>query len=212
MTGRDAGLSIEEILARNHEWSARVRRQDPEFFARVAIDQAPDLLWIGCSDSRVGPDTLIRLPMGSIFVHRNIANVFAGRDLNCLSVLEYAVDELRVPNVIVCGHYRCGGIRAALRREGDSATDRWLDPVRRIRRRHGDELAGLDDETRWRRLAELNVEAQVENICRSRIVQAAWRRGQAIQVQGVIYDLHDGLLHPQGRRYASLDDWRGRRS
>ncbi len=202
-------LTLDDVLERNHAWSRRIRGQDPDFFARIAVDQAPDLLWIGCSDSRVGPDTLISLPMGSIFVHRNIANVFAGNDLNCLSVLEYAVDELRIPNIVVCGHYRCGGIHAALWHEGCKAVDLWLDQVRYVRQCHADELRRLDDEARWRRLAELNVEAQVGNICRSRIVQEAWRRGQVVHVMGVIYDIHDGLLHPQGPRYGSLDDWRG---
>ncbi len=197
--------TIEQMLAYNREWAARIREEDPDFFARTAAGQKPELLWIGCSDSRVGPDKLVGLPMGSIFVHRNIANVFATNDLNCLAVLEYAIDELRIPNIVVCGHYGCGGVQAALSHSGVQPIDLWIDQVRFVFQRHQGELTALDPEARARRLAELNVEAQVHNICRNTIVREAWRRGQEVHVIGVIYDIRDGLLKPLGIEFNSRE-------
>ncbi len=200
-------LTIKDILARNHTWSEQVRRDDPDYFSRAAAAQAPEVLWIGCSDSRVGPDSLVSLPMGSIFVHRNIANIFATNDLNCLAVLEYAVDELHIPNIVVCGHYRCGGIHAAMQHSGIQPIDLWLDQVRYVYHRHTLELDHLDEEQRWRRLAELNVESQVHNIARNTIIREAWRRGQEVNIIGVIYDIHDGLLHQTGVQFSSYEEW-----
>jgi len=200
--------TIKQMLARNREWAENTKKQDPEFFSRIIAGQKPEVLWIGCSDARVGPNQLIDLPMGSIFVHRNIANIFATNDLNCLAVLEYAIDELRVPNIVVCGHYRCGGIHAALQHSGIQPIDLWLDQVRFVYQRHSRELDRMDDDTRWNRLAELNVEAQVHNICRNTIVREAWKRGQEINVTGVIYDIHDGHLKPLGLEFRSMDGWK----
>ncbi len=200
--------TIKQLLVRNREWAEGIQEKNPGFFSRIVADRQPELLWIGCSDARVGPDQLIGLPMGSVFVHRNIANIFATNDLNCLAVLEYAVDELRVPNIVVCGHYRCGGVHAALQHSGIQPVDLWLDQVRFVYQRHAQELDLLDNDTRWNRLAEFNVEAQVHNICRNTIVREAWKRGQEINVIGVIYDIHDGRLKPLGLEFRSPDDWK----
>ncbi len=200
--------TIRQMLARNREWAENIQECDPAFFSRIVTDQKPEVLWIGCSDSRVGPDQLIGLPMGSIFVHRNIANIFATNDLNCLAVLEYAIDELKVPNIVVCGHYQCGGVHAAMQHSGIQPIDLWLDQVRFVYQRHSRELDTLDDNARWNRLAELNVEAQVHNICRNTIVREAWKRGQEVNVIGVIYDIHDGRLKPLGLEFHSLSDWK----
>ncbi len=199
--------TIRQMLEHNRRWAAEKRAADPEFFARQARVQKPELLWIGCSDARVGPDRLVGLPLGSIFVHRNIANIFAPQDLNCLAVLQYAVDVLKIPHVIVCGHYRCGGIAAALAHHGVQPVDLWVDQVRIVLQHHARELEGLDEEARLRRLAELNVEHQVANICRNTIVREAWARGQELHVIGMIYDLHDGLLRPLGIEFSGIRDF-----
>ncbi len=200
--------TIREILKFNREWSAQIQREQPDFFERLAKKQKPELLWFGCSDSRVGPDQLTGLPHGSIFVHRNIGNIFATNDLNSLAVLEYAVDELQVPNIVVCGHYGCGGVHAALEHSGIQPVDLWLDQIRFIYNRHADKLEHLCKDEQWKRLTEYNVIAQVHNICRSTIVREAWKRGQTLAVHGVIYDIHDGLLKPLGIEFRSFDDWK----
>jgi len=199
--------TIREMLAANEQWANDIKEQDPQYFVRAAKEQKPELLWVGCADSRVGPDQLIGLPMGSIFVHRNIGNIFATNDLNCLAVLEYAIDELRVPHIIVCGHYRCGGVQAAMTHSGIQPVDLWLDQIRFIYQRHKDELGELDKMARWDRLAELNVEAQVHNICRNTVVREAWKRGQEVNVLGLIYDIHDGRLKQLGLEFRSQAEW-----
>ncbi len=195
------------MLKKNREWSARIQTESPGYLESVSRAQKPEILWVGCSDSRVGPDQLIGLPMGSVFVHRNIANLFATGDLNCLAVLEYAIDELKIPNIVVCGHYECGGIKAAMEHSGIQPVDLWLDQVRFVYQRHADTLNQLQPDKRANRLAELNVEAQVHNICRNTIVREAWRRGQKVNVIGVIYDIHDGLLKQLGIQYSSQEEW-----
>jgi len=202
--------SIEKMLAYNQTWSAKVKQDSPDFFKNIAHAQSPEILWIGCSDSRVGPDQLGGLPMGSLFVHRNIANIFATNDLNSLAVLEYAIDELKVPNIVVCGHYGCGGIHAALEHSGVQPVDLWLDQVRFVFNRHAKELNRLPPEQRAKRLAELNVEAQVHNICRNTIIREAWKRGQAVSISGLIFDIHDGLLKQLGIEFKSLEAWEAR--
>ncbi|WP_026195359.1 carbonic anhydrase [Mariprofundus ferrooxydans] len=199
--------TIKEMLAANEQWANDIKEADPQYFVRAAKEQKPELLWVGCADSRVGPDQLIGLPMGSIFVHRNIGNIFATNDLNCLAVLEYAIDELRVPHIIVCGHYRCGGVQAAMTHSGIQPVDLWLDQIRFIYQRHKDELGELDKMARWNRLAELNVEAQVHNICRNTVVREAWKRGQEVNVLGLIYDIHDGRLKQLGLEFRSQAEW-----
>ncbi|MDQ6982750.1 MAG: carbonic anhydrase [Mariprofundus sp.] len=199
--------SIKQMFENNRNWSERVRKETPGYLESISYDQRPEILWIGCSDSRVGPDQLIGLPMGSVFVHRNVANIFATNDLNCLAVLEYAVDELKVPNIVVCGHYGCGGVKAALEHSGVQPVDLWLDQVRFVYNRYTKELNMLSPVERANRLAELNVESQVHNICRNTIVREAWKRGQKVNVIGVIYDIHDGLLRQLGTEYSSQEVW-----
>jgi len=201
---------IQKMLAYNRTWSAQVKQETPGFFETIAHAQSPEILWIGCSDSRVGPDQLGGLPMGSLFVHRNIANIFATNDLNSLAVLEYAIDELKVPNIIVCGHYGCGGIHAALEHSGVQPVDLWLDQVRFVYNRHAKELKQLPHQQRANRLAELNIEAQVHNICRNTIIREAWKRGQDVSVIGLVFDIRDGLLKQLGIEFRSHEEWEAR--
>jgi carbonic anhydrase len=187
---------VEQLFENNRVWAARMTGDDPEFFHRLAQQQTPAFLWIGCSDSRVPANEIIGLPPGEVFVHRNVANVVAHSDLNCLSVLQFAVDVLHVRHVIVCGHYGCSGVRAAMEDERHGLADNWLRYVRDVRGKHAPELAALDDQAgRLARLSELNVIAQVENVANTTIVTDAWSRGQAVSVHGWIYDIADGLLH-----------------
>lgn len=199
--------TIRQMMKNNRDWSERIRKENPGYLESISHSQKPEILWIGCSDARVGPDQLIGLPMGSVFVHRNVANVFATNDLNCLAVLEYAIDELKVPNIVVCGHYGCGGVNAALEHKGVNPVDLWLDQVRFVCNRHAEELNHLERSERANRLAELNVEAQVHNICRNTIIREAWKRGQQVNVIGVIYDIHDGLLKQLGIEFRSQEAW-----
>jgi carbonic anhydrase len=176
-----------------------MRRGDAEFFRRLEAQQAPEYLWIGCSDSRVPANEIVGLPPGELFVHRNVANVVVPSDLNCLSVLQYAVDVLKVEHVIVCGHYGCGGVEAAWKRTAGGLIDNWLRHVQDVAERHAALFPrGMTDTQAAERLAELNVIEQVANVSRSTIVIDAWRRGQQLSVHGVIYRLRDGLLHDLG--------------
>jgi len=200
-------ISLDKLLENNRKWSARMQDESPGFFQELAKTKEPEYLWIGCSDSRVMPDKLVGLSPGSVFVHRNVGNVFASNDLNCLAVLQYAVEVLKVPNIVVCGHYDCGGIRASLRRAGTKPIDLWVDQIRHVSERFEEELNSIaDEDVRRDRLTELNVMAQVHNICRSAIVQDAWRRGQILAVHGVVYSVHDGRLKDLGASVSSLDD------
>jgi len=178
----------------NRTWSRNMRARDPSFFERLVHAQTPELLWIGCSDSRLPPDQIVgRLP-GEIFVHRNVGNVVVHTDLNCLSVLQYGIEVLKVKHVVVCGHYGCGGVRAAASRQPLGLIDNWLRHIRDVYAANRGELEALSPEARERRLCELNVAAQVANVCHTTIVQDAWRRRQPLTVHGWIYDLADGLL------------------
>ena len=199
--------NIDKILENNRNWVNNTTSDNPGFFDKVAGNHAPELLWIGCSDGRVSPDRLTGLPMGSIFVHRNIGNVFASNDLNCLAVLQYAVDELKVPNIIICGHYGCGGIHHALNHHGHTPIDLWVDQIRNVHERFHDELEAIDEPERLQRFTELNVSAQVHNICRSSIVRNAWARGQKICVHGLVYSVHNGLLKPICKSVSSIEEW-----
>ncbi len=174
-------------------------RQDPEFFTRLSRQQAPEYLWIGCSDSRVPANEIVGLPPGDLLVHRNVANVVVHADLNCLSVIQYAVDVLKVSHIIVCGHYGCGGVLAALRDDRLGLADNWLRHVQDVHLKHQEQVDGLETEAmRHSRLCELNVIEQVANVSQTTIVRDAWARGQALAVHGWIYDLHDGLLQDLG--------------
>jgi carbonic anhydrase len=187
---------LDRLFTNNRAWVARVTREDPGFFERLRHQQRPELLWIGCSDSRVPANQIIGLLPGDVFVHRNIANVVVHTDLNCLSVVQFAVDVLRVNHVIVCGHYGCGGVGAALNDQRLGLVDNWIRHIVDVREQHAAELAGVEDpERRLRLLCELNVRAQVVNLANTTVVQDAWTRGQAIQLHGWIYDVADGLLH-----------------
>jgi len=186
--------SLGQLFANNRAWAASKTQSDPAFFERLCGIQTPTYLWIGCADSRVPANEIVGLAPGELFVHRNVANVVALEDLNCLSVLQYAIDTLKVRHVIVCGHYGCGGVQAALGPPAPEPLEHWLTHLRRVRERHREALAGLEPEAAWRRLCELNVQEQVEHVCEVPTVRAAWARGQELIVHGWIYDLHDGLL------------------
>jgi carbonic anhydrase len=186
---------IPELLENNRRWSQGVTDQNPEFFEQLALGQSPEVLWIGCADSRVPANQVIGLDPGEVFVHRNIANVVVHSDFNCLSVIEYAVAMLKVSHVIVCGHYGCGGVQAASQNHQLGLIDNWLRHIRDIRNQHETALDAIDDDdARLDRLCELNVVGQVHNVCSTTIVQQAWDRGQALAVHGLIYNLKDGLL------------------
>ena len=190
---------LDECFAANRKWAADEVARDPDFFKRLEAIQAPDLMWIGCSDSRVPANEIIGRAPGEVFVHRNVANLVEHTDVNCLSVLQFAIEVLKVKHVIVCGHYGCGGVRAALSPQPLGLIDNWLRHIRDVHLWNRDELAAIGDvRRRADRLCELNVEAQVANVCHTTIVQDAWRRGQSVTVHGWIYSLHDGLLKDLG--------------
>ena len=190
---------VAKLLDNNRAWAAERVRRDPTFFSRLARQQAPEFLWIGCSDSRVPANEIVGLDPGELFVHRNVANVVVHTDLNCLSVLQFAVDVLQVKHVIVCGHYGCGGIRAAMDRESHGLIDNWLRHVQDVERDYAEELAAIaDPRAREDRLCELNVHEQVRNIARTTIVQDAWRRGHDVKLHGWIYGIKDGLISDLG--------------
>jgi carbonic anhydrase len=190
---------LSRLFENNRAWSERVHRVDPEFFAKLSRQQQPRYLWIGCSDSRVPANEIVGLLPGELFVHRNIANVVAHTDLNCLSVMQFAVDVLHVEDIIVCGHYGCSGVSAALRNERVGLADNWLRHVQDVGAKHETELAAVAEvATRIDRLCELNVIEQVANVCQTTIVRDAWERGQALAVHGWVYGLHDGLLRDLG--------------
>jgi carbonic anhydrase len=183
------------LFENNRAWAADMTRQDPDFFRRLSTQQSPHYLWIGCSDSRVPANQIVGLVAGEMFVHRNVANVVVHTDLNCLSAIQFAVDVLRIEHIIVCGHYRCGGILAALQDNKLGLIENWLRHVQDVRAKHRAELDALATEVKQHdRLCELNVIEQVNNLSRTTVVRDAWSRGQAVTVHGWIYDLSDGLL------------------
>lgn len=184
-----------QLFSNNRAWAADMTRRDPEFFERLSKQQAPLHLWIGCSDSRVPANEIVGLAPGEVFVHRNIANVVVHTDLNCLSVLQFAVDVLKVQHVIVCGHYGCGGVGAALKGTRIGLADNWLRHIQDVHAKHQAEVDALaTDEERHNRLCELNVLEQVANVSQTTVVQDAWERGQSLAVHGWLYSLRDGLL------------------
>lgn len=188
--------SVVHLFENNRRWAAEVERTHPGFFGELAHQQAPHYLWIGCSDSRVPANEIVGLRPGELFVHRNVANLVIHTDLNCLSVIQYAVDVLKISHIIVCGHYHCGGVAAAVSDTPHGLVDNWLRHVRDVRDRNEqalNDISGADQ--RLRRLCELNVIEQVRNVCQTTIVHEAWKRGQGLSVHGWIYDVVDGLLH-----------------
>ena len=186
---------LRQLFDNNRLWAERLLQQDPEFFRKLSRQQSPAYLWIGCSDSRVPANDIVGLLPGELFVHRNIANLVVHTDLNCLSVMQFAVDVLKVRHIIVCGHYGCSGVQAALRRDRIGLSDNWLRHVQDVRQKHADNLAAAGDErAAGDRLCELNVVEQVANVCQTTIARDAWERGQELAVHGWIYGLKDGRL------------------
>lgn len=186
---------LENLFEKNRDWATTVKASDPGFFEKLAAQQSPEYLWIGCSDSRVPANQIVGLLPGEVFVHRNVANLVVHTDLNCLTVLQYAVDVLKVKHIIVVGHHGCGGVRAAYENADNGLIDNWLRNIKDVQQRHQsaiDEIEG--DDERVDLLCELNVVSQVANVCYTTIAQNAWARGQELSVHGWVYSLHDGLL------------------
>jgi carbonic anhydrase len=195
---------LKNLLENNRAWAEGIKARDPEFFQTLARQQSPTYLWIGCSDSRMPATQLVGLVPGELFVHRNVANVVAHTDFNCLSVMQFAIDVLKVSHIIVCGHYGCGGVQAAMQNLKLGLIDNWLRHVQDVMRSHETPLLQIEDEMqRLNRLCELNVVEQVLNVCRTTIVQSAWGNGQELAVHGWIYRLEDGLLHDLGLSIAN---------
>ena len=198
---------LPHLFDQNRHWAEAIKRRDPEFFQKLSRQQMPEYLWIGCSDSRVPANEIVGLLPGEVFVHRNIANVVVHTDLNCLSVIQFAVDVLKVKHIMVVGHYGCGGVRAAYRCDRVGLADNWLRHVQDVRAKHDACLCRLSDETaRTARLCELNVIEQVANVCSTTIAQDAWARGQELTVHGWIYGLRDGLLRDLDATVDRSDD------
>jgi len=186
---------LDDLKARNRAWSARKTEVDPEFFRRLENQQSPEYLWIGCADSRVPANEIVGLDPGELFVHRNVANLAPPQDANYLSVLQFAVDVIKVKHIMVVGHYGCGGVRAAVDGQRRGLVDHWLHPIRETYAAHQHELESLEDRERWDRLCELNVIRQVQNVASDVFVQDAWARGQKLSVHGWVYRLSNGLVN-----------------
>jgi carbonic anhydrase len=198
---------LSHLFESNRAWAESIRQQDPEFFLKLSRQQSPEYLWIGCADSRVPANQIVGMLPGELFVHRNVANVVVHSDLNCLSVMQFAVDVLKVRHIIVCGHYGCGGVRAALRGDRVGLTDNWLRHVQDVRDKHASRLRKLPDENACHAgLCELNVIEQVTNVCATTVVQDAWQRGQRLTVHGWIYGLQDGLLRDLNVTIGAMDE------
>lgn len=198
---------LDNLLDKNRAWADSIKSQDPQFFTRLSNQQAPEYLWIGCADSRVPANQIVDLMPGELFVHRNVANVVVHTDFNCLSVLQFAIDVLKVKHILVVGHYGCGGVRAALHNEGFGLISNWLRHVQDVRDKYQEVLDGVaSDQDRVDRLCELNVVEQVGHVCQNNIVQEAWRRGQALTVHGFVYDVADGILRDMGLSISSEAD------
>jgi carbonic anhydrase len=201
------GRTLDHLLDQNVFWASEKRREDPGFFQRMAEQQTPNYLWIGCSDSRVTANDVLRLDPGEVFVHRNIANIVHTGDLNILSVLEFAIEHLAVEHIIVCGHYGCGGVRRALVAERGAMLDHWLQPITMLYRKHKvlfDAIGSV--EARLDRMCEINVEMQVRRIAATPLVENAWERGQELHLHGWIYAIHDGLLRDLGPHLSSVEE------
>lgn len=198
-------MTLKHLFENNRNWAERMLAQEPAFFDKLAHLQNPEYLWIGCSDSRVPANQITGLQPGEVFVHRNVANVVVHTDLNCLSVMQFAVDVLSVKHIIVCGHYGCGGVRAALTGERLGLIDNWLRHIQDVRDKHAGLLAPLDGEAAADRLCELNVIEQVVNVARTTILRDAWQRGQSVTVHGWIYGLSNGQLRDLGISIDALD-------
>ena len=202
---------LQNLFDQNRAWSERLRRSDPDFFARLSRQQTPRYLWVGCADSRVPANEIVGLLPGELFVHRNVANVVVHSDLNCLSVMQFAVDVLRVEHIIVCGHYGCSGVAAALENRRVGLADNWLRHVQDVHHKHDEHIAPIRDAAaRIDRLCELNVVEQVANVCQTTIVGDAWDRGQSLAVHGWVYGLRDGLVRDLQTTVTRRDEVPGR--
>lgn len=189
-------MNIKELIKRNHDWAARIAADKPDFFPTLAAQQKPDILWIGCADSRVPANQVLDLDPGEVFVHRNVSNLIVHSDMNMLSTVQFAVEVLQVKHVIICGHYGCGGVTAALGNDDNGLIDNWLRPIKETCHRHQAELDAISDQAaKIDRACELNVVQQVENLCHTGIVQKAWAKGQPLAVHGICYGLHDGKVN-----------------
>ncbi|NLQ17856.1 carbonate dehydratase [Marinomonas sp. M1K-6] len=198
---------LDELFNKNREWAAKITAEDPGFFSTLSKQQHPEYLWIGCADSRVPANQIVDLLPGEVFVHRNIANVVVHTDLNCLSVIQFAVDVLKVKHIMVVGHYGCGGIKAAMGTEEHGMIDNWLRHIKDVYRLHREELDGIEDEhTRFDRMCELNVVEQVANVCQSSIVQNAWKIGQELHVHGWCYSIENGHITDLKRTVSSAEE------
>jgi carbonic anhydrase len=197
----------DKLLQNNREWAERIREEDPSFFDRLSQQQSPEVLWIGCSDSRVPANQITGLMPGEVFVHRNIANLVLHSDINCQAVMQFAIEVLKVKHVIVCGHYGCGGVRAALQHRDHGLIHHWLRNIKDVYHRNRAEFPNdMDEDAKVDRLCELNVKAQAEHVARSNTVENAWARGQDLQVYGWIYSIQDGLLKDLGVHFAGPED------
>lgn len=186
--------SLKYLLDRNLAWATSIKDKDPEYFLRLSKQQTPDYLWIGCSDSRVPAVQIVDLPPGEVFVHRNIANVVVHTDLNCLSVMQYAVEVLKVKHIIICGHYGCGGIKAAMENHRHGLIDNWLRHIKDVIRFNTKDFVGLNHDDKLNLLCELNVKEQVTNVCNTTIVQNAWKKNHRVTIHGWIYNIENGIL------------------
>jgi carbonic anhydrase len=198
--------TLGHLFENNQAWADRIRQQDPQFFLKLSQQQFPKYLWIGCSDSRVPANQIVGLLPGELFVHRNIANLVVHTDLNCLSVMQFAVDMLKVQHIIVCGHYGCSGVQAALRGQRLGLSDNWLRHVADVRQKHQKVIERTPDSSAADRLSELNVIEQVANVCQTTIAQEAWERGQQLAVHGWIYGLQDGQLRDLKLTVTNFDE------
>jgi len=203
MSRNNEADDIQQLFDHNREWAAQMEQDAPGFFARLAKQQKPDFLWIGCSDSRVPANQITGLMPGEVFVHRNVANIVMQTDLNCMSVIDFAIRKLQVRHVVVCGHYGCAGVHAAMDDTAVGAVNDWLSGIRDLWEQHRDDLVDLDTAAGEARLCELNVQQQVRSLCRTTVMKEAWDRGQAIDVHGWIYGIEDGLLRVLGEPITS---------
>ncbi len=199
-------MPLSHLFENNRQWAERKRNQDSEYFSRLAAQQSPEYLWIGCSDSRVPANQITGLAPGEIFVHRNVSNLVVHSDLNCLSVMQFAVDALKVRHVMVVGHYGCGGVRAAFEDRRLGLIDNWLRHVQDVREKHQAILDEAPESQRLDRLCELNVIEQVANVCRTTLIQDAWARGQSLSIHGWIYGIEDGRLRETALAASSFDE------
>ncbi|NIN34168.1 MAG: carbonate dehydratase [Gammaproteobacteria bacterium] len=198
---------LNKLLQQNRNWAEKIKDSDPEFFSSLAEQQSPELLWIGCSDSRVPASQIIDAMPGQVFVHRNVANLVISGDINCLSVVQFAVEQLQVKHIVICGHYGCGGVKAALHNEGQGVIRNWLQHIRKVYDSHRVEIDQLSDEKqKINCLCELNVINQVINLCHDEIVEDAWTKGQDLSVHGWIYNIEDGLLKDLDITISGPDD------